>query len=68
MRPTRLLFSVLYVATLGAQAQQSGERVTIAAPPPMIELPEHIRYMDSAEFDFLKGDYQLANGQTLHLT
>lgn len=51
-----------------ASAQEPGERVTIPGSALKIDIPDRRHYMDSADFDEFRGEYQLSNGQTLTLS
>ena len=61
------LLGLALCASMGAQAQQSNESVTVPAPRLTIDLPDHRYHMDDWQMRQLRGSYTLDNGQTLHL-
>jgi len=61
------LLGLALCATMGAQAQQSDEIVTVPAPRLTIDLPQHRYYMDDSQMRQFRGSYDLANGQTLYV-
>lgn len=65
-----LLVSLLGLTTLIASAQSNPatDTITVPAPSLKIEVPEHLRRMDSDEFYVYKGAYDLSNGKVLTLS
>jgi hypothetical protein len=61
------LLGLALCASMGAQAQQSDESVTVPAPRLSIDLPDHRYHMDDWQMRQFRGSYTLDNGQTLHL-